>query len=151
MTLIFLVFVTLNRVFQLIEQCIIKIKINKGHLWPKNQNKCWYKTGSPPPLTSKKLVLKFLSVSTIVIPPANTGSESNSNIAVTNIAQPNNGNLCNFCPGALMFIIVVMKFIAPNIDEIPAKCKEKIIWIGNSFESPQQIRACASRRTYYLI
>ena len=31
-----------------------------------------------------------------------------------------------FIPGALIFIIVVMKFIAPNIDDIPAKCRLNI-------------------------
>jgi len=61
-----------------------------------------------------------------VIAPASTGSASNNNIAVTKIAHPNNGNLCNFCPGALMFITVVMKFIAPSIEEIPAKCNENM-------------------------
>jgi hypothetical protein len=34
--------------------------------------------------------------------------------------------LCKTCPGSRIFIIVVMKFIAPNIEEIPAKCSEKI-------------------------
>jgi hypothetical protein len=29
-------------------------------------------------------------------------------------------------PGVLMFKIVVMKFIAPNIEEAPAMCKLKI-------------------------
>jgi hypothetical protein len=47
-------------------------------------------------------------------------------MAVIKIAHPNNGNLCNFCPGALIFITVVIKFIAPSIEEIPAKCNEKI-------------------------
>jgi len=71
-------------------------------------------------------VLKFLSVSNIVIPPANTGNDNSSNTAVTNIAQPNKGILCNTCPGIRIFIIVVMKFIAPSMDEIPAKCNEKM-------------------------
>jgi hypothetical protein len=62
---------------------------------PKNQKRCWYKIGSPPPAGSKKLVLKFLSVNNIVIPPANTGNDNNNNTAVTKIAQPNNGTLCN--------------------------------------------------------
>jgi hypothetical protein len=62
----------------------------------------------------------------MVIPPANTGSASSNNIAVTKMAHPNNGNLCNFCPGALIFITVVIKFIAPSIEEIPAKCNENI-------------------------
>lgn len=40
--------------------------------------------------------------------------------------QTNNGILSKVIPGALIFIIVVIKFIAPNIDEIPAKCRLKI-------------------------
>jgi hypothetical protein len=75
---------------------------------PKNQKRCWYKTGSPPPAGSKKLVLKFLSVNSMVIPPAKTGSDSNNNTAVTKIAQPNNGTLCNTCPGIRILMIVVM-------------------------------------------
>jgi len=71
-------------------------------------------------------VLKFLSVKSIVIPPARTGRANSNNTAVTKIAQPNNGTLCNTCPGIRMFITVVMKFIAPNKEEIPAKCNEKM-------------------------
>ena len=90
---------------------------------PKNQNKCWYKIGSPPPATSKKEVLKFLSVSIIVIPPANTGRDNNSKTAVTTTAQPNKASLCNLIPGLLMFSIVVIKFIAPSKLLIPERCK----------------------------
>jgi len=93
---------------------------------PKNQNKCWYKIGSPPPATSKKEVLKFLSVKIIVIPPANTGNESNNNTAVTTTAHPKRANLCNLIPGALMFNIVVMKLIAPSKLLIPDRCKANI-------------------------
>jgi hypothetical protein len=71
-------------------------------------------------------VLKFRSVNNIVIAPANTGKDNNNNIAVTNTAQQNNGILCIVIPGALMFIIVVIKFAAPKIELIPAKCNEKI-------------------------
>ncbi|GGU89515.1 hypothetical protein GCM10010211_65140 [Streptomyces albospinus] len=53
--------------------------------------------------------------------PASTGNDNNSNTAVTKIAQTNKGILCNVIPGALIFKIVVMKFIAPSILEIPAK------------------------------
>jgi len=74
----------------------------------------------------------------MVIPPANTGRESNNKTAVTKIAQPNNGILCNTCPGILIFIIVVMKLTAPNIEEIPAKCK---LNIARSTEPPEC--ACA--------
>jgi len=74
----------------------------------------------------------------MVIPPAKTGKDSNNNTAVTNIAQPNKGTLCNTCPGILIFMIVVMKFIAPSIDEIPAKCNENM---AKSTEPP--LCACA--------
>jgi len=70
--------------------------------------------------------LKFLSVKTIVIPPANTGNDNNNNTAVTITAQPNKANLCNFIPGLLIFNIVVIKFMAPNKLLIPAKCKPNI-------------------------
>lgn len=102
-----------------------KIKIYTSGC-PKNQNKCWYKIGSPPPAGSKKDVLRFRSVKSIVIAPAKTGSDNNSKNAVIPTAQINNGiwskdKLFNF-----ILIIVVIKLIAPKIDEIPAKCKEKI-------------------------
>jgi len=70
--------------------------------------------------------LKFLSVNNIVIAPAKTGSDNKSNIAVTKTAQPNNATLCNLIPGALIFNIVVMKFIAPNNELTPDKCKANI-------------------------
>lgn len=58
---------------------------------PKNQNKCWYRIGSPPPAGSKNVVLKFRSVKSIVMAPASTGSESNRRIAVINTAHTNRG------------------------------------------------------------
>jgi hypothetical protein len=93
---------------------------------PKNQKRCWYKIGSPPPATSKNDVLKFLSVNTIVIPPANTGKENNNKTAVTTTAHPNKANLCNLIPGLLIFSTVVIKFNAPNKLLIPDKCKAKM-------------------------
>jgi hypothetical protein len=81
---------------------------------------------SPPPAGSKKEVLKFLSVSNIVIAPASTGSDNSNRIAVMKTDHTNNGILCIVIPGARMFKIVVMKFIAPNIEDIPARCKLKI-------------------------
>ena len=41
-------------------------------------------------------------------------------------AHTNNGNLCIVIPGVLILRTVVIKFIAPKIEEIPAKCKLKI-------------------------
>jgi hypothetical protein len=71
-------------------------------------------------------VLKFLSVNTIVIPPANTGNDNNSNTAVITTAHPNNANLCNLIPGVLILTIVVIKLIAPNKLLTPDKCKANI-------------------------
>jgi hypothetical protein len=71
-------------------------------------------------------VLKFLSVNTIVIPPANTGNDNSNNTAVIITAHPNNANLCNLIPGVLILITVVMKFIDPNRLLTPDKCKAKI-------------------------
>jgi hypothetical protein len=71
-------------------------------------------------------VLKFLSVKTIVIAPANTGRDNNSKTAVTTTAHPNKANLCNLIPGLLMFNIVVMKLTATNKLLIPDKCKANI-------------------------
>jgi hypothetical protein len=62
----------------------------------------------------------------MVIPPANTGNDNSNNTAVTSTAQPNKANLCNLIPGALIFKIVVIKFIAPSKLLIPDKCKANI-------------------------
>lgn len=109
-----------------------KIKIYTSGC-PKNQNKCWYNTGSPPPAGSKNEVLKFRSVNNIVIAPAKTGKDNNNKTAVILTAQQNNGNRCIVIPGDRMFMIVVIKLIAPKIDEAPAKCKEKM---AKSTEGP---------------
>jgi hypothetical protein len=71
-------------------------------------------------------VFEFLSNNNIVIPPAKTGNDNNSKIAVIKIAQTNKGILLKFIVTTLMFIIVTIKFIAPKRDEIPAKCNENI-------------------------
>ena len=90
--------------------------------------------GSPPPLTSKKDVLKFLSVNNIVIPPPNTGNDNNNNQAVINTDHTNKGNLNIVIPDTLIFMIVTIKFNAPNIDDMPAKCK---LNIAHSIEPPE--------------
>ena len=69
---------------------------------------------------------KLRSVNSIVIAPASTGSASSSRKAVTRIDQTNSGIRCSVMPGARMLKIVVMKLIAPMIDEAPARCSEKI-------------------------
>jgi len=70
--------------------------------------------------------LKFLSVNNIVIAPAKTGKDSKSKNAVIKTDQTNNGSLSMVKPGALILNMVVMKFIAPIIEEAPAQCKLKI-------------------------
>ena len=63
-----------------------------------------------------------------IYPPlsSKTGKDNKSKNAVTNIDQENNGILCNVIPGVLIFNIVVIKLIAPKIEEAPATCKAKI-------------------------
>ena len=62
----------------------------------------------------------------MVIAPARTGSDSNSKKAVTSIDHANKGILCKVMPGARMFKMVVMKLIAPRIEDAPARCSDKI-------------------------
>lgn len=82
--------------------------------------------GSPPPAGSKKEVLKFRSVSNIVIAPASTGSESNKRIAVSRTDQTKSGINSMDMPSPFIFAIVVMKLALPKILLTPAKCKEKM-------------------------
>lgn len=89
--------------------------------WPKNQNRCWYRMGSPPPAGSKKVVLRFRSVRSIVMPAARTGRDRSSSTAVIRTAHTNKGVWYWEIAGGFMFKIVVIKLIAPRIDEIPAR------------------------------
>jgi hypothetical protein len=89
--------------------------------------------GSPPPAGSKKDVFKFRSVNNIVIAPAKTGNDNNNKIAVINTDHTNKGIRSMVIPIDRILIIVVIKFTAPKIDEIPAKCREKI---ARSTEAP---------------
>ena len=58
----------------------------------------------------------------MVMAPARTGIDRSSRNAVTSIDQTNSGILCSVMPGARMLKIVVMKLIAPNNDDTPARC-----------------------------
>ena len=77
--------------------------------------------GSPPPAGSKKAVLRFRSVSSIVIAPANTGRDKRSRTAVIFTDQTNKGIRSKCITGDRILITVVIKFRAPKIDLIPAK------------------------------
>jgi len=100
---------------------------------PKNQNRCWYKIGSPPPAGSKNEVLRFRSVSSIVIAPARTGSDRRRRTTVITTAHTNRGIRSRRNPLHRMLMTVVIKLIAPRIEDAPAKCKEKM---ARSTEGP---------------
>lgn len=61
------------------------------------------------------------------MPAARTGSERRRRTAVIRTAQTNKGVWYWDAAGGFMLIIVVIKLIAPKIDEIPAKWREKIV------------------------
>jgi len=92
--------------------------------------------GSPPPPGSKKEVLKFRSVNNIVIPPANTGNDNNNKNTVTKIDHTNKGIRVQLTPAARILKIVLIKLIAPKIEDIPAKCKLKIAISTDGPECP---------------
>ena len=58
--------------------------------------------------------------------PASTGSDSSSRKAVTRIDHTNSGILCSVMPGARMLKMVVMKLMAPRMEEAPARCSDRI-------------------------
>jgi len=89
--------------------------------------------GSPPPVGSKNEVLKFRSVRSMVIAPASTGRDRSKRIAVINTDQINKGIESKDIDLLRIFKIVVIKLIAPKIEDIPARCKEKIV---KSIEGP---------------
>lgn len=69
-----------------------------------------------------------------MIAAARTGRANNSIIAVINTDQTNRGILNIGMDAGFMLIHVVMKLIAPRIDDAPARCREKI---ARSTEGPE--------------
>lgn len=63
----------------------------------------------------------------IVIPAASTGRERSRRTAVISTDQTNNGVWYCVMAGGFMLIIVVMKLIAPRIEDTPARCSEKMV------------------------
>jgi len=82
--------------------------------------------GSPPPAGSKKEVLKFRSVSNMVIAPAKTGSDKRRSTAVSSTDHTKRGISSRDMPSPRMLVIVVIKFALPRILLTPARCSEKI-------------------------
>lgn len=95
--------------------------------WPKNQNKCWKYTMSPPLIGSRKDELKCLSKIIMVMQPANTGKDITNNIDVKKIDQLNSDrNRILYCIARLDALnIVTMKLMDPNNELNPAACNEK--------------------------
>jgi len=71
-----------------------------------------------------------------VIAAAKTGRDKRSKIAVIITAHPNKGVSGKFKNLGRIFKIVVIKLMAPKIDEAPAKCKEKIDMSTDGPECP---------------
>lgn len=90
--------------------------------------------GSPPPDGSKKEVLKFRSVRSMVMAPASTGRDSNKRTAVIKTDHTNKGIESKVILALRIFRIVVIKLIAPKIEEAPAKWRLKI---AKSTENPE--------------
>lgn len=67
------------------------------------------------------MVFKFRSVSSIVIPAARTGSERSSSTAVMRTDHTNRGVWYCERAGGFMLIAVVIKLIAPKMDDTPAR------------------------------
>jgi len=66
--------------------------------------------------------------------PASTGRDKSRSTAVIKTDQTNSGIESRDIEADRMFMIVVMKLIAPRIDEAPAKCNLKI---ARSTEIPE--------------
>jgi len=79
-------------------------------------------------------VLKFRSVKSIVIAPAKTGKERSNKTAVIRTDQTNNGIESKVIEEERIFKIVVIKLIAPKIEDAPARWSLKI---AKSTENPE--------------
>jgi hypothetical protein len=69
-----------------------------------------------------------------VIAPANTGKDNRSKTAVIKTDHTNKGIESNDIEEDRMFIIVVIKLIAPKIEDAPAKWRLKM---ARSTENPE--------------
>jgi hypothetical protein len=73
--------------------------------------------------------------------PASTGKDSRSSTAVISTDHTNRGIESNLLVEERMFMIVVMKLMAPKMEEAPARCNLKI---ARSTEIPEWNRFPAS-------
>jgi len=63
----------------------------------------------------------------MVMAPARTGRDNSRRMAVINTDQTNRGTISNFMLIGRILRMVVMKLIAPRIEEAPARCREKMV------------------------
>jgi len=63
----------------------------------------------------------------MVIAPASTGNANSSIDVVISIAHTKSGMCSSFIPFHRILMMVVMKFIALRIEDMPARCSEKIV------------------------
>lgn len=70
----------------------------------------------------------------MVMAPASTGRDSKRRVTVIITAHTNRGIRSRRIPFHRMLIIVVIKLIAPRIEDTPARCREKI---ARSTEGPE--------------
>ena len=75
--------------------------------------------GRPPADASKKFVPNRRSNINSTKQMVIAGKAKITNNAVIKVIQVNTGNLIKVMPGALILMIVVIKFRAPTIDETP--------------------------------
>lgn len=61
------------------------------------------------------------------MPAASTGRERRRRTAVISTAHTNSGVWYWEMAGGFILIMVVIKLIAPRIEETPARCREKIV------------------------
>ena len=71
------------------------------------------------------------------MPAASTGRDSSSRTAVIRTAHTNSGVWYWEIAGGFILIIVVIKLMAPRIEETPARWREKIV---RSTEAPAWAR-----------
>ena len=69
---------------------------------------------------------------------------------MTRIDHTNSGILCRVMPGARMLKMVVMKLMAPRIEDAPARCSDKMAksWLGQACRSSIAAHRGSSRRRH---
>ena len=94
--------------------------------WPKNQNRCWNRTGEPPATGSKKWVPNWRSASSIISAPVSTGNASSTMKLVSSRFQVRIGIRKSVMPGARIVEMVAMTLTAPSVPDVPVRMTDTI-------------------------